>query len=116
MWLTFDDLDKLRDRPGYTIPERSELLSLFLPPREPVETGTTTQSGISPSVSAQAAPSWEDATMDPFAMPLEVLERWDNDKCIVVLQKKLVLCNDHNPYGEIPFLSVNWWDVPKAFY
>src|SRR6185312_10304147 len=36
MWLTFDDLDKLRDRPGYTIPERSELLSLFLPPREPV--------------------------------------------------------------------------------
>src|SRR5208282_5430942 len=29
---------------------------------------------------------------------------------------KLVICNDKNPYGKIPYLSVNWWDIPEAFW
>lgn len=115
-YMTFQDLDKLRDRPGYTIPSRPKLLDLFLPPREPVESAQIEQSTLNPLASVEARPRWEDATMDPFQQPLEVLERWDNDKCIVVVQKKLLICNDGNPYGKIPFLSVNWWDVPKAFY
>src|SRR6185312_232233 len=65
---------------------------------------------------AAAEPQSEQTTINPFEEPLEILERWDNDTYIVVLQKKLVICNVKNPYSKIPFLSVGWWDVPEAFW
>ena len=52
----------------------------------------------------------------PFQKPLEVLERWDNGTYIVVLQKKLVIFNDKNIYGKIPFLSIGWWRIPGSFW
>lgn len=116
LFLTFEDLDRLRDRPGYNIPAREKLLELFFPPKEPVEAATGEVSIRNPLWDMRSEPRFEDTTEDPFSQPLEVLERWDNDKVIVVLQKKLVICNDKNPYGRIPFLSVGWWDVPEAFW
>lgn len=116
LFLTFKDLDKLRDRPGYKIPPQEELLQLFFPPKEPVEAATGEVSIRNPLWDLRAEPRYEEGTDDPFNQPLEVLERWDNDSVIVVLQKKLVICNDSNPYGKIPFLSVGWWDVPEAFW
>jgi hypothetical protein len=116
MYLTWDGLDKLRDRPGFTIPSREELLELFLPPVEMAERATAEVTVRNPLWDARAEPRYESTTIDPFAQPLEVLERWDNNKYIVVLQKKLVICNDNNPYGVIPFLSVGWWDVPESFW
>jgi hypothetical protein len=116
MFLNFKDLDKLRDRPGYKIPSEDELISLFFPPKEQVETPLGEMAARNPLWDLRAQPRNEEDSEDPFSKPLEVLERWDNETCIVVLQKKLVLCNDKNPYGKIPFLSVNWWDIPEAFY
>lgn len=116
LYLTFKDLDKLRERPGYDIPPEKELIQLFFPPREPVEAAVSEMSATNPLYDARSLPRYEDSTVDPFNEPLEVLERWDEDTVIVVLQKKKVICNDKNPYGRIPFLSVGWWDVPEAFY
>jgi len=116
MYLTWDDLDKLRDRPGYDIPSREELLQLFLPPREPVETDPAGEPSQSPIWDARSAPQYNESTSNPFEKPLEVLERWDNDTCIVVLQKKLVICNEKNPYGKIPYLSCNWENIPGGFW
>lgn len=116
LFLTFKDLDKLRDRPGYNIPKEEDLLSLFFPPKEPVEAATGEVSIRNPLWDLRAEPRYEESTEDPFNQPLEVLERWDNESVIVVLQKKLVICNDKNPYGKIPFLSVGWWDVPESFW
>lgn len=116
MYMTWDDLDKLRERPGFDIPSREELLELFLPPTEPVEEDPAANGERSPLWDARAAPPYDDSTSNPFEKPLEILERWDNDTYIVVLQKKLVICNDQNPYGKIPFLSVNWENVPDAFW
>lgn len=116
MYLTWNDLDKLRERPGFVIPDRKKLLELFLPPTEPVEAAPSEITNRNPLWDARAEARYEKTTEDPFAQPLEVLERWDNGKCIAILNKKVVICNDWNPYGEIPFLSVGWWDVPEAFW
>lgn len=116
MYLTWNDLEKLRERPGFKIPPREELMMLFFPPKEPVEAAPAENQIKNPLWDARAEARYEETTADPFNEPLEVLERWDNDRYIVVLQKKLVICNDENPYGKIPFLSCGWWDVPEAFW
>jgi hypothetical protein len=115
-YMTYEDLDKLRDREGYDIPSREKLLSLFMPPQEPVEANVQEEGGRNPLWEARAEPRWEETTIDPFQKPLEVLERWDNNTYIVVLQKKLVIFNDKNIYGKIPFLSIGWWRIPGAFW
>jgi hypothetical protein len=116
LFLTFKELDRLRDRPGYTIPSQEELISLFFPPKEQVEAAPGELAARNPLWDLRAQPRYEDTSEDPFNQPLEVLERWDADTVIVVLQKKVVICNDKNPYGKIPFLSVGWWDIPEAFW
>lgn len=116
MYMTWEDLDKLRDRPGYDIPSREELMELFRPPKEPVEKALAESSGKNPMYDMRSDARFEEATIDPFNEPLEVLERWTNDTCQVVLQKKAVIYNGANDYGKLPFLSVGWWDVPEAFY
>jgi hypothetical protein len=116
MYPTWNDLDKLRDRPGFNIPSREKLLELFFAPKEVAEANAAELSVQNPLYDLRAAPRYEVTTEDPFAQPLELLERWDKDRYIVVLNKKLVICSDENPYGVIPFLSVNWWDVPEAFW
>lgn len=116
MYVTWNDLDKLRDRPGFNIPSREELLQLFFPPKEEAIPATSENVAKNPLWDARADARYETSTVDPFNEPLEMLERWDGEKYSVALQKKLVICNTANPYGEIPFLSVGWWDVAEAFW
>jgi hypothetical protein len=115
-YMTFDDLDKLRDREGYNLPPREELLNLFFPPEELPDPAQGELNGRNPMWEARAEPRWVPTTADPFQKPLEVLERWDNETYIVVLQKKLVIYNDKNVYGKIPFLSIGWWNIPGGFW
>ena len=115
-YMTWEDLDKLRDRDGYDIPSRDKLLELFLGPQEPVEPALNEEGGRNPLWEAKGDPRWENTTADPTQRPLEVLERWDNNTYIVALQKKVVIFNDKNVYGKIPFLSIGWWDIPGAFW
>lgn len=116
LYMTYNDLEKLRNRPGFEIPSKDEVLSWFLPPIEQAEGAPQEQGVTNPLYDAKAEPRYVDTTIDPFEQPLEVLERWDNTSYIVVIQKKLVICNTENPYGKIPFSSVGWWDVPEAFW
>ena len=115
-YMTWDDIDKLRDREGYDIPSREKMLELFLPPKEPVESNPQQEGGRNPLWDARAESPWEATTIDPFQQPLEVLERWDNKTLIVVIQKKVVIYNGQNAYGKIPFLSIGWWDQPGSFW
>ena len=105
-YMTWDDLDKLRETDGYDIPSREKLLELFFPPKEVPEANVQEDGGRNPLWDARAEPRWENTTVDPFQQPLEVLERWDNKTYIVVLQKKAVIYNGRNVYGKIPFLSI----------
>jgi hypothetical protein len=116
MYMTYNDLEKLRDKPGYNIPSRKEVMSWFLPPAEEAIPALDEQTGVNAVWDMRANPRWMEATEDPMEKPLEVLERWDKEKLIVVVQQKKVIHNGPNVYGEIPFFSINWWDVPGAFY
>jgi len=115
-YMTWDDIDKLRDREGYDIPSREKMLELFLPPKEMPDPNPQQEGNRNPLYDGRAESPWEATTIDPFQQPLEVLERWDNKTYIVVIQKKLVIYNDKNIYGKIPFLSIGWWDNPGAFW
>lgn len=117
MYMTWEDLNKLRDQPGFTLPSEKELVELFLPPKETVEAAVGESGVKNPQWDMRAEARYEEATIDPFQEPLEVLWRWSKDRLIVVLQKKLVICNGENPFGaNIPFFSVGWWDVPESFF
>ena len=115
-YVTYKDLDKLRQRPGFTIPSEQEVLSWYLPPQEPVVEAPNEEATKNALWDMRSDARFAETTENPFDKPLELLERWDNETYIVILQRKLVIANDTNPYGKIPFLSVNWWDVPGAFW
>jgi hypothetical protein len=116
MYLTANDLDGLRGFEGYDIPERAKLKALFFPPKEqtfasPLETvPLTLEKEFTP------LPRWVDPTADPLEQPMEVLERWDGEKVITVLNRKLVIRNERNEAGAIPFLSLALVDIPDSFY
>lgn len=117
MYLSADDLDRLRGFEGYDIPSRDELRALFFPPREQAEVAnmeaqTITEIGLQ----SLPMPRGQDATNDPLGQPLEVLERWDGERVITVLQKKLVIRNEPNEFGRHPFVSCSFVDVPDSFF
>jgi hypothetical protein len=117
MYVTWEDLDKLRQRPGVNIPmTNDELLGLFFPPKEQPPVAQSLLQQQTPLWDARAEAPWFATTADPTAMPLELLERWDNNRYILVLQKKLVIASTENDFHQIPFFSIGWWDVPGAFW
>lgn len=119
-YATFDDLNYLRDVPGYNIPSEEDLKAFFL------SAPTVGADNISMTIPEgmwgylqQALPRSMKTSADPLQSPMEVLERWDNDKVIVVLSFNginVLIRNEANPYGKIPFLSANWRDIPDSFY
>jgi hypothetical protein len=125
---TLEDLEDLRGKNGYhKLPPKEELIQLFFPPKEMPERslleGRSTASVLNTGVSSldinmefKAMPRWQMASSDPNLQPLECLEYWTRDKVIVVLNRKLVIKNDINPYGFLPFLSAVYIDVPDSFY
>ncbi len=53
---------------------------------------------------------------DLLLKKVEVMEYWDKQRKILVLDRKNVFFTGPNPFKKIPFLSSNWWNRPKAFY
>jgi hypothetical protein len=115
-YLTFWELNDLRERPGYKVPSEDQLIALFTPPVEDPAPAMNETGFQDPMWNIKSEPRFSKPSIDPFSQPLEVLEYWNNEHCISVLQKKWMLYNGDNPYREIPFLSVNWWDVTDSFY
>ena len=119
-YLNFDEIDELREEPGYDIPSREELINLFFPPAEqPMTPGTaeTMTAGVTSGWGGtmHAMPRYEPSSADPLERRLEVVEREDRDKIIVVLQRKLVIKEGSNEWdGQSSMLSSNWWNVPDS--
>lgn len=55
-------------------------------------------------------------TPDLLMAKFEVLEYWDKNRKILVIDRKHVLFSGKNPFNVIPFYSANWWNRPKALY
>lgn len=119
LYLTVDQLDSLRDQEGYNLPPKEQLIRLFFPPAETVvDSKVEGQYGIDVSLQRefQARPRNEQTTIDVTKQPLEVLEYWNKERVYVVLQRRVVIRNEANEYGEIPFCSIAYTDVPDSFY
>lgn len=116
-YLSIRDLQKLRDVEGYKIPSDDVLRKLVEPPAEQAPSShLESEATAFPAQGHRPSPRYNDSTEDPLEHPLEVLERWTADSVIVVLQRKLVIRNERNPFGVIPFVSCFWDDMPGTFY
>jgi hypothetical protein len=103
----------------YKLPSEEVIKSWFdstaPPTRQTWETQDNTNT-INGQWIQHAAPLFEKTTADPLEEPLQILERWDNDKVITVLNERLVIRNEPNPLGKIPFFSVNWWMIQDCYW
>jgi len=132
MYLTYKDLEKLADeeyieedengkqtlKKRYMLPDKEEIKSWFEAPKENPAHGPQSEANIVQGTAFvhHARPVFQKSTADPLDEPLEVLERWDNDKVITVLNRVKCIRNEPNEFGCIPFLSLNWWNIPDAFW
>ena len=117
---TFDDINAMRDTPGYRIPSEENLKAFFLSnPSTGSDNITLTIPEGMRGYLQHALPRNFKSSADPLQSGIELLERWDNDKVIVVMVmngRYLLLRNEPNPYGTIPFFSANWRNLPDTFY
>ena len=114
---TIRDLNKLRDFEGYNIPPEAQLKALAAPPAEQAPSSGLENEGTAyPTQGHRPLPRYLDESEDPLEHKLEVLEHWTKDHVIVVLQRKLVIRNEGNPMGVLPFVSCYWDDLPGTFY
>lgn len=133
MYMTYKDLEKLADeeyvyedpitkkqvlKKRYNLPSKDVIKSWFEEPKENPAHGPQSEANIVQGTAFvhHAKPVFQKSTADPLDEPLEVLERWDNDKVITVLNRVKCIRNEANEFGAIPFLSVNWWNIPDAFW
>jgi hypothetical protein len=113
-------LDRLRGTEGYNIPEESVLRAMFASVKSasPDNITMTIPEGMMGYLQ-HARPRNFPTSADPNRAPLEILERWDDEKVIVVViynGHNILIRNEANPYGKIPFLSANWRNIPDNFY
>jgi hypothetical protein len=116
LYLTLLDLEELAGREGYNIPPIERLKQVFFPPKEKPLAGSIETSTIDMNSEFRAMPRNLDSTVDPLNQPLEVLEYWTADRVYTVVQRKLVIRNQANEFGRIPFLSACFSDVLDSFY
>lgn len=125
--ITYRELVKMKDEAEslggsmYDLPSESEIKSWFegSPGGETEQTkgdDTSVQLPGSSPYLHHAAPRFQKTTEDPLDEPLELLERWTDETVITILNRTSVIRNEVNPLGEKPFLSVNWWNIPDAFW
>jgi hypothetical protein len=119
-YATYSDLDHLRGVDGYNIPKEDVLKHIFT---HGVTSGADNISLTIPEgmmgYLQHALPRSYKTSADPNKAPMEVLERWDDEKVIVVLSfngHNVLIRNEANPYGKIPFYSFNWRNIPDNFY
>lgn len=110
-----DDVEKKE----WSLPKSDEALKQWwLPPQEPLQVPTlvTEQSGLATGLAHHAEKETIQVSPDLLMRKLEILEYWDRNRKITVVDRKKCIQTGKNKFGQIPFLSANWWNRPKAFY
>lgn len=115
LYLTYDDLQKLRDNDEYDIPTNEELRAAFMDDAETPDSISPTEQAMTANTSIHHAEredfEWSE---DPLMKPLQVLEWWSDTHKRVVLQKKIVICNKTHNLRVKPFVSANYWDIDNS--
>lgn len=119
---TFDDIDSLREQPGYDIPSREQLRNFWMRSHG-TKGGTDNMTLILPEGMRgwlqSATPRSFKNSGDPLLDGVEMLERWDKHQVAVALcynGEYILIRNEAHSNGEVPFFSANWRNIPDAFY
>lgn len=120
-YATFAEIDNLRKTEGYNIPSEEILKQIFFNenPSSGMDNITMTLPEGMMGYVMHALPRSHKTSADPLKAPIEVLERWDDERVIVILSfngRHILIRNEENPYGKIPFFSFNWRNIPDCFY
>lgn len=119
VFMSAEDLDKLRDVDGYqNIPTREQLEKIVTPDKEtstpnPLEAGTEYAQA---SYGRKAMPRWMDTTADPLKQDFEIIEWWTEDSTVVLFERMLVIRNATHELGKIPALSCPLFMAPDSYY
>lgn len=102
---------------GWTIPSEAALKALWSQPGNfKAQTLETEQATYIEGVVHHSEKMNIKVSPDPLRTKIEILEYWDENRKIVVLNQTNVICSTKNEFNQIPFLSSNWWNRPKALY
>jgi len=103
---------------GWTIPSVSTIRSWFdIPIEQPLSpTQTSNNMSNSPVVEHARQQDFNVPGSDPLMNVLKVAEHYTNKRKTVVVQDKLVICNQKNRYSKIPYYSSHWWKIPRSFW
>src|SRR5665213_131369 len=119
-YATYSDLEKLRDVEGYVIPNEDVLKHIFI---QGITSGMENISLTIPEgmlgYLQHAVPANQKTSADPMKSPMEIIERWDKERVVVALSFNghyILIRNEANPYGKLPFYSANWRNIPDCFY
>lgn len=113
-FVTAEDLDVLRDNGYDGIPTREQLKEILASGGEQA-TESLEANKLQSYRDNQAEVQAQKSSADPLAHPLEILEYTSADRVITVLQRKIVIRNEANDFGEINFRSCAFIDVLGAF-
>jgi hypothetical protein len=103
-------LDQLRDDPSYKNIPTNEQLADFLANKQEMTEDTLGADKRAVWREYQAKLESEPTSKDPMAQPLEILE-YRTGHCVVsVLQRKLVIRNEENEFGKLPYHSCAFID------
>ena len=119
-YVTYEDLNQMRGQDGYDIPEESVLKHIFLSnPTSGMDNISMTLPEGMRGYLQHAIPRNLKSSADPMKAPIEMLEHWTKDRIVVILcynGHNILIRNEENPYGKLPFFSANWRNIPDAFY
>lgn len=106
------------DKNGWNLPDISEIMKWWMPPTDagqPAQLVSDNAAYIK-GVIHHAEDMNVEVSPDLLFKPLEILEYWDANRKIIVLDRKKTIYSGDNPFGCLPFFSANWWNRPRAFY
>ncbi len=101
---------------GWRFPDEETLKTFWAVSKPQTELLETEQASFIEGVVHHAQKINVKVSPDPLRRKLEVMEYWDKGRKILVLNQRTILFSGKNEFSEIPFLSANWWNRPRAFY
>lgn len=112
-YMTKDEIKRLSPEAGFIIPPDPILDELC-------DKKLSSQSDMSKRWAESAREvDWSpevDSSIAPGAKTAEVLAYWRYDRCVWTINREVVLFNQENSYGFVPFFNAFYVDVPDRFY
>ena len=101
---------------GWSFPSEEVLKTFWATHKQNAQTLETEQATYIEGVVHHAQKVNIQVSPDELRKKLEIMEYWDCGRKIMVLNQNTVIYSGKNEFSQIPFLSANWWNRPKAFY